>query len=263
MPSTQPQRPYNVSYYWRNRQTEIDRVMRRQRATLEWLRALRRVPCMDCGKTLPPHVMDFDHRDPNAKSFSLAADKVLLKNRALLEAEVAKCDVICANCHRIRTAAQYAEGVLEFGFKPSETAARTSELQKHRERWRRRRKEQMDVLVRLRSMPCMSCGEAFPTCCMEFDHRDGVLKNGLVSRMAGRVKIATLLEEVAKCDIVCSNCHRDRSFHQRQSRAGVAQWKCTCLPSRLRGFDSRLPLSSSNGESRLVEEARSTYRFAA
>src|SRR5882672_3695163 len=131
--------------------------MRRQRATLEWLRDLRRVPCLDCGGTFPPHVMDFDHRDPATKSFSLAADKVLLKNRALLEIEVSKCDVICANCHRIRTATQLAAGIVAPGFRPSDKPARTPELQKHREDQRRRRREQMEVLVRLRSMPCMSC----------------------------------------------------------------------------------------------------------
>ena len=80
-----------MAYYARNRAREIERVVTRQRATVEWLRDLRRVPCPDCGGTFPPHVMDFDHRDPKAKLFSLAADNDYLKNRALLEAEVAKC----------------------------------------------------------------------------------------------------------------------------------------------------------------------------
>jgi hypothetical protein len=109
MPSTRPQRPYNVRYYWTHRAEEIERVMSRQRATVEWLRDLRRVPCADCGKTNPPYVMDFDHRDPSAKSFSLLADATLLKNRDVLLAEVAKCDVVCANCHAIRTSRQRAQ----------------------------------------------------------------------------------------------------------------------------------------------------------
>ena len=108
MPSTQPQRPYNVRYYWSHRAEELERVRRRERATVEWLRDLRRVPCADCGKTYPPYVMDFDHRDPSTKSFSLLADKALLKNRNVLIAEVAKCDVVCANCHAERTWRQWA-----------------------------------------------------------------------------------------------------------------------------------------------------------
>src|SRR6266511_2128517 len=64
MASTQPQRPYNVRYYATHRQAELERVKRRQDATLRFLRGLRRVPCDDCGEMFPPHMMDFDHRDP-------------------------------------------------------------------------------------------------------------------------------------------------------------------------------------------------------
>jgi hypothetical protein len=71
VPSTRDQRPYNVSYYRRNRQREIDRVTTRQHATLEFLRELRQVPYKDCGGTFLPHQMDFDHRDPATKSFGL------------------------------------------------------------------------------------------------------------------------------------------------------------------------------------------------
>ena len=96
------QRPYNVQYYSRNRQTEIDRVKARQRATLEFLRELRKVPCLDCGGTFLPHQMDFDHRDPSTKSFQVT-DSGLLKGRERLLAEIAKCDIVCANCHAART----------------------------------------------------------------------------------------------------------------------------------------------------------------
>jgi hypothetical protein len=152
MPSTRDQRPYSVSYYARNRAWEIERVTQRQRATVEWLRDLRRVRCMDCGGMFPPHVMDFDHRDPRAKLFSLAADKVYLKNRAVLEAEAAKCDIVCGNCHRIRTAAAYASGVLEYGFRTSPRAGATIQQLAKRDAYMRRRREQMDVVNRF--VPC-------------------------------------------------------------------------------------------------------------
>ena len=97
------QRLYNVWYYAEHRDKEIERVKTRQAATLEFLRDLRRRPCADCGLTFPPWVMDFDHRDPRAKSFSLAAGHALLKSRELLLAEIAKCDIVCANCHAVRT----------------------------------------------------------------------------------------------------------------------------------------------------------------
>jgi hypothetical protein len=261
MPSTREQRPYNVAYYWRNRSREIERVLRRQRATLAWLRDLRRVPCMDCGGVFPPHVMDFDHRDPRQKSFSLAAENVLLKNRALLELEVAKCDVVCANCHRIRTAAQYASGVLEHLFRPADVPSPSPAAQKRRERWHRRRREQMDLLIRLRGLPCADCRGTFPVCAMEFDHRDSRKKNGLVSQMAGRVTIQHLLEEIAKCDIVCTNCHRDRSFRRRFTSAGVAQLEEHEF-SKLRVAGSS-PVSRSDVQLRLILDPRTPYRYVA
>ena len=61
-------------------------------------------PCIDCGES-DPTTLDFDHRDGVEK---LATVNALVRalNWAGLLAEIAKCDVRCANCHRRRTAAQ-------------------------------------------------------------------------------------------------------------------------------------------------------------
>jgi hypothetical protein len=206
MPSTRPQRPYNVRYYWTHRAEEIERVMSRQRATVQFLRDLRCVPCADCGRSFPPYIMDFDHRDPSTKSFCLLADKVLLKNRDVLLAEVAKCDVVCANCHAIRTSQQRAE--YEWGW-PS--GGRGPRIESQRARWR----AQAKLLDELRCVPCIDCGQVFPPYVMQFDHRDPATKSHLVTQMTGRAGTARILAEVAKCDIVCANCHRDRTFRRR------------------------------------------------
>lgn len=56
--------------------------------------------CSDCGER-DPTVLEFDHlRDKDASVAAL----VRYGNWARVEAEVAKCDVVCANCHRRRTA---------------------------------------------------------------------------------------------------------------------------------------------------------------
>lgn len=60
------------------------------------------VPCADCGKRYPPFVMDFDHvRGTKRANVSLLAGSGATE--AAIEAEIAKCDVVCANCHRERT----------------------------------------------------------------------------------------------------------------------------------------------------------------
>jgi len=70
------------------------------------LRALldsnKEAPCVDCGKLYPPYVMDFDHRDPRTKVDKVSS-MVYRGSKMLLLAEIAKCDLVCANCHRIRT----------------------------------------------------------------------------------------------------------------------------------------------------------------
>lgn len=69
-----------------------------RRALLDQLKAK---PCKDCGNSYPPECMDFDHRDPTTKAGQVS-DLVHCKLERL-HAEIAKCDLVCANCHRIRT----------------------------------------------------------------------------------------------------------------------------------------------------------------
>ena len=59
------------------------------------------VGCADCGYKEHPVALDFDHRPGTEKLFTVAEG--CRKPWAVVEAEIAKCDVVCANCHRIRT----------------------------------------------------------------------------------------------------------------------------------------------------------------
>lgn len=58
-------------------------------------------PCIDCGET-DPIVLEFDHRDPTKKSFNIGSCGAM--SEASISAEIAKCDVRCANDHRRKTA---------------------------------------------------------------------------------------------------------------------------------------------------------------
>lgn len=58
--------------------------------------------CADCGYNAHPAALDFDHRKGEVKLFTIGAVGSSQSREALL-AEIAKCDVVCANCHRIRT----------------------------------------------------------------------------------------------------------------------------------------------------------------
>lgn len=76
-----------------------DRRDRRQ----DVLDELKSVPCADCGGTFPPVCMDFDHVR-GVKLFSVSRASTRSIETVLKEIE--KCEVVCANCHRIRTASR-------------------------------------------------------------------------------------------------------------------------------------------------------------
>ena len=202
------QRPYNVEYYRRNRDLELQRVRVRQAGMVELLRDLRRVACHDCGGQFKPHQMDFDHRDPSTKSFNVMTGRAMLMSTARVLAEVAKCDVVCVNCHRLRTRSQHRDRLAGL------TTGTSKGLAIRRARWRR----QAAMLDRLRDVPCMDCGNRFPSCSMDFDHRDPSTKSSRVPALIGHAGDERILAEVAKCDIVCGNCHRLRTFAARSKR---------------------------------------------
>lgn len=63
----------------------------------------RSQPCKDCGLAFPPYVMDFDHRDGTTKVMCVTTMAARNFGRDKILAEISKCDVICASCHKART----------------------------------------------------------------------------------------------------------------------------------------------------------------
>jgi hypothetical protein len=82
----------------------VPRLSARAR-NFEWLRDLKlERGCIDCGYRAHAIALDFDHRPDEIKLFQLAAAGG--RTTASIRAEAAKCDVRCANCHRVVTAAR-------------------------------------------------------------------------------------------------------------------------------------------------------------
>jgi hypothetical protein len=96
---------YGKKHYAANRTRYIELEAKRKRARAEKRMAylldyFKTHPCVDCGEA-DPLVLEFDHiRD---KSFDIAAALPDRNWESILK-EIEKCDVVCANCHRRRTA---------------------------------------------------------------------------------------------------------------------------------------------------------------
>lgn len=80
----------------------------------------------------------------------------------------------------------------------------------------KRKLQRIFTLVRsAKDKPCADCGQSYPYYVMDFDHREGEIKTTEVTRLISTHSIRRVQEEIAKCDVVCSNCHRVRTFKRR------------------------------------------------
>lgn len=78
---------------------------------------LKDKPCTDCNQRFHPVAMDFDHLIPSQKKFTISKflrrKRLTEKSRAELLAEISKCELVCACCHRVRTYVRLHQGALE------------------------------------------------------------------------------------------------------------------------------------------------------
>jgi len=111
---------YRRQHYVRNRDVyirrEVGRIKRNREQNRSLIREyLRAHPCVDCGET-DIVTLQFDHRDRLTKRTEVAL-LVVRKSWSIVLAEIAKCDVRCANCHRRRTASQPGVAPVRSGVK--------------------------------------------------------------------------------------------------------------------------------------------------
>ena len=65
--------------------------------------------------------------------------------------------------------------------------------------------------------PCKDCKISYPYYMMDFDHVRGT-KQANVAELIGTLSKKRLDEEIAKCEIVCSNCHRARTYARKNGK---------------------------------------------
>jgi hypothetical protein len=104
-------RNYAKQHYKENRQRYLERNIFYQanlaKDVAEFISKEKSKPCLDCGNEYPSYVMDFDHRNPDSKKSCVAhmlRGKYSIKQ---IQKEIDKCDLVCANCHRIRTYSKF------------------------------------------------------------------------------------------------------------------------------------------------------------
>lgn len=91
------------THYERNKKEYIQRAQERKRSNIEYVRDIKRQgQCVDCG-IKDWRVLDFDHLDADTKIACISDTHATHWGRKRIDAEIAKCELVCSNCHRIRT----------------------------------------------------------------------------------------------------------------------------------------------------------------
>ena len=166
--------------------------------------------CTDCGVD-EFAVLEFDHRDPRDKRYEISNLARGYGSWAAVLKEITKCDVVCANCHRRRTARYFGWTKLlgplplVLPMLPKRGTPDYERIKSVRSRLARRHRNRAYIYNYLLTHPCVLCGEVDPVV-LDFDHlRDKVREVTVMAILSGR---ANLIVEIAKCRVLCANCHR-------------------------------------------------------
>lgn len=82
---------------------------------------------------------------------------------------------------------------------------------------KRYREKIRQFLESAKNGPCVDCKNQYHSCAMDFDHISE--KNLNISDMAQKgYSIETIKQEILKCELVCTVCHRLRTFNRKQNR---------------------------------------------
>lgn len=88
---------------------------------------------------------------------------------------------------------------------------------------RARRDRHQAIIDNIKTRPCADCKQEYPSFVMDFDHVRGRKKFQIGGSL--HLSLSRLLAEVAKCDVVCSNCHRYRTFGRRGKKIAGRETK--------------------------------------
>lgn len=158
---------------------------KKRKAVKSELIALLGGRCQDCGYDANPNALEFHHLDAATKDFTISKRIATIAfDRVLTEAR--KCVLLCANCHRLRHAAAAVV--------PSPDDARR--------------------VIKARSVAlmgglCEGCGRNWPSAVFEFHHRDASTKEFGIGEDGSVRPWSTVVAELAKCVLLCANCHRE------------------------------------------------------
>jgi hypothetical protein len=103
MQTAEEKRAYYRAHYHANKEQWRAKRMRYEAKVRALILAAKDRPCADCGGRWHALVMEFDHLPGTEKRLNIGDCKARKCGLRMIMEEIAKCDVVCPTCHRIRT----------------------------------------------------------------------------------------------------------------------------------------------------------------
>jgi hypothetical protein len=214
----------------------------------KYIRSFKNGNCIKCGIYYPFYILDFHHLHDKHQNLSNSYGTT----KAKIHEEISKCKLICANCHRdhthnnqtpdvYRKNRQHKPEIIDImslnckskickickenknieNFTLLKTGYRHTYCKKCLRDYNNKlnkkcRKTRFNILY-LTSVKdnaqCTDCKKIFRHWMLDFDHvKPGKYKN--ISQLKNR-KLSLLKEEIEKCELVCVNCHRVRTYKRK------------------------------------------------
>lgn len=183
---------YDRKRYKRRKQQIINNTNKRRDRNREFMDSLKQSnnTCIDCGLDFPFYKLEFDHLEAAGKVFNLGDLSSKACSIETILDEVVKCEIVCCNCHKKR-------GHIRAKLLYNHNKARK-------------------IINIIKDAPCGDCGDKIEWYQMEFDHIGP--KTNTICNMVNRCEdIEIILLEISQCELVCGNCHKERTYLRRMS----------------------------------------------
>lgn len=185
--------------------------------------------CQSCGQK-DFRVLTFHHKNAKDKKFSLCESRGY--SLTLIKQQISKCDILCQNCHN---ALHYKQHLQKFnakllalpkltGISGSRKYGRTVKQQRKLNKQRIFIKSKQLIIQTKRNSSCSKCGKTGQEY-LCFHHRDTSQKEDNIGAIANRKSsVKHVKQQIAKCDIMCHNCHTIHHYNDMQQQTGQNQY---------------------------------------
>jgi hypothetical protein len=215
---------------WRCRRCAVEYTDRQRRRNHTRLLELAGGCCARCGYMGFAGALQFHHRSRADKRFDLGVSGMGRK-WALLVAEVAKCELLCANCHAmleheravsaVVVVTDWSEGLVwcsRHGYRAhihdgSRRRCITCRSEAVIAHYRRRK----DKLIANAGGTCVGCGAAPRPRALQFHHTDPATKRFSLSGPNLLRPWTLVREEAGRCVLLCANCHAEHEWGRRDA----------------------------------------------